>query len=222
MSAGTRIKFCGLTRESDVDAAVALGVDLIGFVFAPGSARRITPGIAGQLRQQMPAGITTVALLMDNSADAIGAIIDHVRPDLLQFHGQESVAFCTNFGIPFIKAMAMAGRSAADVVEMMAHWSAAQLMLFDGHGTGEMGGSGHAFDWTLLPDPCDTPFLLAGGLNADNVATAISTARPWGVDVSSGIETEPGIKDVSRMREFVLAVRAADRLAPMASKFPQN
>lgn len=210
MSRRTRIKFCGLTRERDLQAAVALGVDLIGFVFAASSTRRIDLATARVLRLEVPDRITTVALVMDNSAQEIGEIIDVVKPDLIQFHGQEVDAFCAGFGRPFLKAIALAGRRADEVARLVAHWPSASSVLFDGHGAGEMGGSGRVFDWGILPESCDKPFLLAGGLHPGNVAEAIATARPWGVDVSSGIESAPGIKDVIRMRDFVAAVRAAD------------
>ena len=210
MSTRTQIKFCGLTREPDVDAAVALGVDLIGFVFASDSARRVEPDTAARLRRRVPATIRTVALVMGNPREEISAIIDLVRPDLIQFHGDESDDFCASFGLPFLKAIAMGGCSADQVSGLVRRWPSAQIVLFDGHGAGEMGGSGQAFDWGILPDRCEKPFLLAGGLHAGNVATAITTARPWGVDVSSGIESARGIKDMTRMRDFVLAVKMAD------------
>lgn len=210
MSRRTRIKFCGLTRARDLHGALALDIDLIGFVFAASSPRRLELVAARDLRAQVPDHITTVALVMDNPAQEIDAIVEIVKPDLLQFHGRETDAFCAGFGRPFVKALAMAGRSADEVAGLVAQWPVASMVLFDGHGAGEMGGSGKVFDWDILPAHCDKPFLLAGGLHPDNVAAAIGRARPWGVDVSSGIESAPGIKDLTRMRDFVAAVRAAD------------
>ncbi|MCF7223174.1 phosphoribosylanthranilate isomerase [Marilutibacter chinensis] len=209
----TRIKFCGLTRREDVELAVGLGVDFIGLVFAARSPRRLEPATGASLRAWIPAQVATVALVMDATAAEVASIVDAVRPDILQFHGAESDAFCAGFGLPFWKAIAMGG-SPQGALTGLAGFPHASAFLFDGHAAGEPGGGGQRFDWTRLPATLDRPFLLAGGLDAGNVARAVGTARPWGVDVSSGIEQSPGLKDPTRMRAFVEAVRQADAVSP--------
>jgi phosphoribosylanthranilate isomerase len=205
----TRIKFCGLTRAEDVRLAVELGVDYVGLVFAPRSPRKLLLGQARMLRELVPEEIAVVALAMDNTAADIEAVLENVRPDLLQFHGGEDDAFCAGFGIPFLKAIAMGG-GAEDATLVAGGFPSAYGYLLDGHAQGEQGGGGQRFDWKRVPRELGKPFLLAGGLSADNVDLAIRTARPWGVDVSSGIESSPGVKSAERMRQFVDEARRAD------------
>ena len=204
----TRIKLCGMTRSEDVQLAVALQVDFIGLIFAARSPRRVTLAQAADLRALVPSSTRVVALLMDNTPAEIEAIIAQVQPDLLQFHGSEVAACCAGFGLPYFKAIAMG--DAVDPLPAMAAFSSASGFVLDGHGAGEQGGSGKRFDWSRLPSGQHMPILLAGGLTADNVASALHAARPWGVDVASGIETGPGRKDANAMRRFVAAVRAED------------
>ena len=208
----TRIKFCGMTRAEDVRLAVALGVDFIGMVFAERSPRLLGIEAAVALRALVPERIGVVALLMDNPRETVLEVVSAVKPDHLQFHGGEDDSFCRGFGLPFLKAIAMGGDPDAALASLP-EYPSAQAFLFDGHGAGEQGGSGKLFDWTHLPATLDRPFLLAGGLTQDNVALAIGSARPWGVDVSSGIESAPGVKDAAKMRAFVEAVRRADAVA---------
>jgi phosphoribosylanthranilate isomerase len=213
MSVHRSIKFCGLTRPRDVDEAVTLGVDLIGLVFAERSQRRLDSMTACRLRERIPSGIRVVALFMDNPPEQVKHVIASVRPDVLQFHGSEDEAFCARFALPYFKAIAMGGLDGEGLNSKMACWPSAEALLFDGHAAGEQGGSGRAFDWQRLAGQHTPRFLLAGGLNATNVAHAIKVARPWGVDVSSGIESAPGIKDPRRMRAFVKAARLAETCA---------
>jgi len=205
----TRIKFCGFTRAEDIAQAIALNVDYIGLIFAPRSPRRVTLEQAAHLRCAVPAHIGVVALMMDQPEHEVRAIIEAVHPDILQFHGCEPDTFCTAFGLPFWKAIAMGGNPAHGLAQLT-RYPSASAFLFDGHAAGEPGGSGQRFDWSLLPAAMNGQrLLLAGGLNADNIARAIHLAAPWGVDLSSGIESAPGVKDAVKMRAFVEAVRLA-------------
>jgi phosphoribosylanthranilate isomerase len=205
----TRIKFCGLTRAEDVRLAIELGVDYLGLVFAPRSPRHLLLGQARMLRELVPDEIAVVALVMDNPRGEVEQIVESLQPDVLQFHGAEDDAFAVSFGLPFWKAIAMGGQGDGAFATLAA-FPGAQGFLFDGHAAGEQGGSGQRFDRRRMPVATDKPFLLAGGLSPENVGLALRTARPWGVDVSSGIEASPGIKDADRMRRFVDAVRVAD------------
>lgn len=205
----TRIKFCGLTRAEDVRLAVELGVDYVGLVFAPQSPRRLLLGQARMLRELVPEEIAVVVLMMDNHRGEVEQVVESLRPDLLQFHGSEEDAFGASFGVPFWKAIAMGGQ-AESAFSGIARYPSATGFLFDGHAAGEQGGSGKRFDWKQMPPALDKPFLLAGGLSPENVGVALRTARPWGLDVSSGIEAAPGVKDADRMRRFVDAVRSAE------------
>lgn len=206
----TRIKFCGLTRPGDVRLASELGVDAIGFVFAQKSPRRLEAEEARAMRHALAPLVDAVALFMDNPVEEVREVIRHVRPSLLQFHGSEDDAFCRGFGVPYMKAIAMGDLSAEDALTLQRRYPAASGFLLDSHASGEAGGSGRAFDWSRVPTGMHKPFMLAGGLTPDNVFDAICATLPWGVDVSSGIESEPGTKDGDKMRRFVEEVRRAD------------
>lgn len=206
----TRIKFCGITRREDAVDAVALGVDAIGMVFARRSPRFVDPERAASIRAAVPPLVSVVALFLDDDPEWVRLVEHAVRPDLLQFHGGEPAGYCEGFDTAYLKAVAMAGDGDLRV-QLDAHPRASGFLL-DGHAPGEAGGTGRRFDWSRAPAGSDRPLLLAGGLEAGNVGEAIARVRPWGVDVSSGIERSPGVKDAGRMSDFVRAVHAADRL----------
>ena len=206
----TRIKFCGMTRAGDVRLASELGVDAVGFIFAAGSARRVHPQQARLIRNALAPLVDAVALFMDNGVDEVREAVKLVRPTLLQFHGSEDDGFCRGFGVPYLKALPMAAGRPPTTAELRSRFPGAAGYVFDGHAQGTPGGSGHAFDWRLLPQDLDKPMLLAGGLGPDNIFDAVTTVLPWGVDVCSGVESAPGIKDGERMRRFVEEVRRAD------------
>lgn len=206
----TRIKFCGMTRAGDVRLASELGVDAVGFVFARQSRRRVEPEEARAMRSALAPFVDSVALFMDNPLEEVREIVRRVRPSLLQFHGDEDDAFCRGFGVPYLKAVAMGGGDARPAMPLRARYPGAAGFLFDGNAPGAEGGSGNVFDWSRIPADTGKPWLLAGGLNPENVFEAVVATRPWGVDVSSGIELSPGIKDGDRMRRFVEEARRAD------------
>ncbi|MFC4527354.1 phosphoribosylanthranilate isomerase [Dyella halodurans] len=203
----TRIKCCGMTRVEDALLAARLGADAIGVVFTARSRRRVSLEQARAICRALPPFVSTVALFMDDDAGLVQDAIDAVQPDLLQFHGNERDDWCAQFGRRYLKAIAM-GEGAAALPRLRDYPGAAGLLL-DGHGLGEAGGSGKAFDWTLMPKDLAQPLILAGGLTPANVAQAVRIAQPWAVDVASGIESAPGIKDPHKMADFVRAVREA-------------
>jgi len=203
----TRIKICGLTRAQDVDAAVALGVDALGFVFYPPSPRYVTPQRAAELIAGLPPFVTTVGLFVNEDAAHVRAVMAEVPLDLLQFHGDEDDAYCRQFGRPHLKAARM--RPGVDLLEFAARHPGAAALLLDRWVEG-YGGGGKTFDWSLVPTGLMRPIVLSGGLHADNVGEAVIGLRPHAVDVSSGVEAAKGIKDAGRMAAFVAAVREAD------------
>ena len=204
----TRVKFCGLTRPGDVRLACEMGVDALGFVLARGSSRQLAPSQLGGLRAAVSPMVDVVALFQDTPGSEVLNAIHRLRPTLLQFHGREDDAFCRSFGIPFVKTLPMAG-GADEALAMSRRYPSAMAFLLDGHGPGEGGGRGIAFDWNLAPRLAH-PVFLAGGLTPDNVGRAIATVRPYAVDVSSGIESAPGCKDGDKMQHFLDEVRRAD------------
>ena len=203
----TKIKFCGITRFEDVQAAAELSVYAIGLVFYPPSPRAVNLNIASALSEQCPAVITRVGLFMNQDARTIKQTIDKVELDMLQFHGQEDEAFCHSFGKPYIKSIAM---GSDDDFAKAQEYQTASAILLDSNEIGQPGGSGKTFDWKMIPQQIQKPIILAGGLNPNNVAAAVCKVRPFAVDVSSGIESEKGIKDIDKMKQFVEAVRDAD------------
>jgi phosphoribosylanthranilate isomerase len=205
----TRIKFCGLTRSEDVDAAVGLGVDAVGFVLVPGSRREVDADQASMLRARVAPTVKVVLLFCDADADRVRACVQRLHPDLLQFHGSETAGFCEQFGVPYLFAIPMGDQDADVAVEVQRHPGATAVLL-DSHAKGGMGGQGVPFDWSAIPATSIRPLVLAGGLNAGNVAEAVRQVRPYAVDVSTGIESSPGVKDYAKMQAFIEEVRRVD------------
>lgn len=204
-----RIKFCGFTRAEDAALAASLGINAIGVVHVPGSKRHVPLEAMPAIRAAVPTRIDLAALFVNPDAAAVRAVIQALQPSLLQFHGDEDDAFCAQFGMPFIKAMAM-GAGAGDISLRQKNYPSAQAFVLDGHAPGQLGGQGESFAWKNLQS-LDKPIYLAGGLTPENVAEAIATVKPFAVDVSSGIESVPGIKDAMKMRDFIRAAHADER-----------
>ncbi len=222
--ARTRIKICGLTREQDVDAAVAAGVDAIGFVLFEPSARYVSPARAAELAARMPPFVTPVLLFVNAPATEIIAACQRIQGALVQFHGDEEPDECQHIAQksarPFIKAARIPIQAETlnaplnfDLVKYANNFKSAQAILLDAHVEG-FGGGGKTFNWSLLPPSVNAHLVLSGGLTPANVGDGISKVRPRGktlaVDVSSGVEISKGIKSPELISQFVAAVRAAD------------
>ena len=208
----TRVKICGVTRVEDALLACELGADAIGIVMTPSSPRGVSIEQARAIRDALPAFVDAVVLSHDLPAECVRAIIDGVRPDLVQFHGSEDAAFCEAFGMRYIKAIGMDGD--VDVRAVASAHPRASGFVLDGHPPGEQGGRGKTFDWSRIPRDLGRPVILAGGLNPSNVGDAIRNVHPWAVDLASGVEASPGIKDPATLRAFFAAVHAADAERP--------
>ena len=207
-----RIKICGLTCPADAAAAGAAGIDLAGFVFAPGSPRRLDPETAARAAAALPEGVRRVGVFVNPSAEEVRRAKRAANLDLLQFHGDEEPGFCRSFGLPFIKAFRVKG--AIDLAFLAGF--GAEAVLLDAYCPQARGGTGKTFDWDLAKPAVKGGLrvILAGGLRPENVTGALRRVEPWGVDVSSGVEAAPGIKDPGKIREFVAAVRAVEFSPP--------
>ncbi len=204
----TRIKICGITRPEDALRAAELGADAIGLIFYSGSARHVTAARALDVIARLPPFVTTVGLFVDASPAEVEAVLSVVPLDLLQFHGDESPAYCEGFDRPYIKAIAAA--PGVDLLQSAGFHAKARALLVDAYVPGVAGGTGVQADWSAIPRNLPIPVVLAGGLHAGNVSEAIRTVQPWAVDVSSGVEQSRGIKDHNKMAAFVRGVRDAD------------
>ena len=210
--AHTRIKICGITRIEDGLAAAEAGADAIGLVFYDKSPRNVDLVQARTIVEALPPFVSTVALFVDPTASEVEAVIDVVRTDLLQFHGEEFPEFCAGFKRPFLKAVRV--RPGLDLIQYAARFAEARGLLLDAYVEGEAGGTGHRFDWSLIPKDLPKPVVLAGGLEPGNVAQAVRAVQPWAVDVSSGVEASKGIKDAAKIAAFVEEVKRVDVQLP--------
>ena len=218
------IKICGLKTPDALDVALEAGADMVGFVFFPASPRHVGYEAVRLLAARVRGRAKKVALSVDASDEQLAAIIDALKPDLLQLHGQEApervVVVRTRFGLPVMKALPIAQK--ADLSPIRLYDKLADRLIFDARAPRDAtrpGGLGKSFDWRLLENlKVGVPFMLSGGLDADNVAEALRITRAGGVDVSSGVERSPGEKDPDKIRAFVRAARAGERLGKIVSR----
>jgi phosphoribosylanthranilate isomerase len=204
---GVRSKICGITRIEDALAAVDAGADAIGFVFYAKSPRAVSVEQARAIIAALPPFVTTVGLFVNISRCELTEILEIVPLDLLQFHGDETPEDCDGYHRPYIKALRV--QAGDDIAASCRAYSRASGILLDTYVADVPGGTGEAFDWSLIPQTLSKPIILAGGLTPDNVAQAIAQVRPYAVDVSGGVEMSKGIKDHDRIRAFMHAVRGS-------------
>ena len=204
----TRVKICGLTDAEDAIDAIRLGADAIGLVFYVPSPRNVSIAQAIEISNKIPAFVTIVGLFVNAEPSLIKEAITKVKLNLLQFHGDETPADCAQYGLPYIKAIRM--KTATNLLQYEQDYSEAKGLLLDTYTEGVVGGTGHKFDWNLIPKTLTKPVILAGGLNAENVAGAIVQVRPFAVDVSGGVELSKGVKDTQKIVDFMQQVKLAD------------
>jgi len=202
-----RVKICGITRLEDAQAAVTAGADALGFMFWTESKRHVSTEAAAAICQRLPPFLTKVGVFVNASAPHIRQVVDECRLEAIQLHGDETPAFCARFTVPVIRAFRVRG---PETLEQLGNYATAAWLL-DSHVGGQRGGTGASFDWGLAAAATQfgRPVILAGGLTPDNVATAVREVRPYAVDVSSGVEAAPGVKDPARVKAFVQAAKRA-------------
>ncbi|MDP2071868.1 phosphoribosylanthranilate isomerase [Methylotenera sp.] len=199
-----RVKICGITRIEDALSAVEHGADAIGLVFYDQSPRNVSISQAMEIANNIPAFVSVVGLFVNAESSFINEVISKVKLDLLQFHGDETPEECASYTLPFIKAIRV--KNDTNLVQYANDFSVARALLLDAYTEGVAGGTGHVFDWNLIPKQLTKQVILAGGLNADNVALAIQQVNPYAVDVSGGVEASKGIKDAEKIAAFMRQV----------------
>ena len=199
--ATVRVKICGITNQVDASDAIALGADAIGFIFHPPSPRYVSPEKVAEIIAGLPPFVSTVGLFVDMKFEYVRKVIDVSGIGCLQFHGEEEESLCDSFGLPWYKTIKM--MQGADVVEKIGRYNRSSAVLFDTGDSNLAGGTGKTFDWELIPQSMNKPYIVAGGLNAQNVRKVIKMTKPFAVDVCSGVESEKGKKDLSKLKDFI-------------------
>ncbi|HET8807275.1 MAG TPA: phosphoribosylanthranilate isomerase [Methylophaga sp.] len=202
----TRVKICGITRRQDAEFAIEMGADALGLVFYAASPRAVTIAQAAEICRRLPPFVSLVGLFVNANADEVNAALEQLPLDLLQFHGDESPQYCEQFAKPYMKAVRMQRSEDLQIAAENYHY--ANALLLDSFQAGVPGGTGQTFDWSMIT-PINKPLILAGGLSSENVATAIKQIRPYGVDVSGGVESAKGIKSNEKIRAFMQEVANA-------------
>ena len=200
----TRVKICGITRVEDALTAVNAGADAIGLVFYAPSPRCVTIAQAQQIVAALPPFVSVVALFVNATIAEIETILAQVRIDIVQFHGDETPAQCQQINLPYYKAIRVKAES--NLLQYALEFESAKALLLDTYTEATFGGTGHVFDWNLIPKNMTKPVILAGGLVPENVALAIRQVRPYAVDVSGGVEQSKGVKDTAKITAFMHAV----------------
>lgn len=201
-----RVKICGITRVEDALKAAEHGADAIGMVFYKASPRNVSIEQAIEIANRVPAFVSVVGLFVDAETSFIEEVISKVNIDLLQFHGDETPDECVSYKLPYIKAIRV--KPDTNLIQYDQDFYTAKALLLDAYTEGLAGGTGHVFDWNLIPKQMTKPVVLAGGLNVSNVAKAISIARPYAVDISGGVEISKGIKDAEKIAAFMQQVHS--------------
>ena len=203
-----RVKICGITSIEDAQDVCHSGVDAIGLVFYEKSSRNVSISKAKDICNSLPPFVNTVGLFLNASTDFVNAVLANIPIDLLQFHGSESPEYCASFNHPYIKAIGMKNIDSFDKFNRSAkQYPNAKGFLVDSHATGKAGGTGETFEWDNVPINYEKPIILAGGLTPDNIANAIHQAPVYGYDLSSGVESKPGIKDKEKIVQLMNEVK---------------
>ena len=205
----TRVKICGLTSVEEAVLAASLGADAIGLVFYPRSKRALSVDAAVPIREALPAFVSAVGLFVNPTEAEIETVLKHLHLDCLQFHGDESPQFCASFGLPYMKAIRV--RDGLDLEREIAKYTTSSAILLDSYDPHVAGGTGTRFNWEIAAEAVQSGeqrIVLAGGLDAQNVAAAIQQVQPYAVDVSSGVESAPGRKCPERMQAFFNEVKS--------------
>ena len=201
------VKICGITSSAQARMVAAAGADAIGLVLYDKSSRHVDLDLAVEIKNALSKNVVCIALLVNAEEKFVREVISKLSPHYIQFHGDESPNFCHQFNYPFIRAIRMSKE--LKMAKILSSYKPSGGFLFDAWHADHYGGTGHVFDWNRLPVNLDFPLILAGGLNPDNVSSAVRAVGPAMVDVSGGVESSPGVKDEHKVREFILNAKEA-------------